>query len=87
MKKILFAVAIVLTMSFGANAQYFDGGNDGFFNNWKDVGNGLDRITDDPGFGLPLPDGHGYTDDVPLGSGLLVLTALGTGYALRKKRD
>jgi len=86
MKKILFAVAIVLTMSFGANAQYFDGGNDGFFNNWKDVGNGLDR---DNGFGLPLPGDHGSTNDepVPLGSGLLVLTALGGAYLLRKRKN
>jgi hypothetical protein len=86
MKKILFAVALVVTMSFGANAQYFDGGNDGFFNNWKDVGNGLDR---ENGFGLPLPGEHGWTNDVetPLGSGLLVLTALGGAYLLRKRKN
>ena len=39
MKKIVFAIAIVLTMGLTANAQ-----RDGFFNDWDDVGNGLDKI-------------------------------------------
>ena len=84
MKKILFAIAIVLMIGFTANAQR--SGRDGFFNDWDDVSNGLDRtsIGDLP----TLPTSHGITDDVsaPLGSGLLVLTALGAGYALTKKR-
>ena len=85
MKKIVFALAIVLTMGLTANAQ-----RDGFFNDWDDVGNGLDKINTyeplrDPGF----PGGHGGGDTpAPLGSGLLVLTALGAGYAIaRRKRD
>ena len=82
MKKILFAIAIVMMMGFTASAQ-----RDSFFNDWKDIGNGLDR---DP-FDMPtLPGSHGWTDDVnaPLGSGLLVLTALGAGYAVaHRKRE
>lgn len=84
MKKLLLALAIVLTMGLTANAQ-----RDGFFNDWDDVGNGLDKINTyeplrDPGF----PGGHGGGDTpAPLGSGLLVLTALGAGYAMLKKRD
>ena len=35
MKKILLAIAIVLTMGLGANAQYFNSGRDGFFNDWE----------------------------------------------------
>ena len=87
MKKILLAIAIVLMVGLNANAQR--GGRDSFFNDWTDVSNGLDR---DSGIDMPLlPGYHGNPDDVnaPLGSGLLVLTALGAGYAVtrRKKED
>ena len=90
MKKIIFALALVLTIGLGANAQR---GGDGFFNNWDDVGNGLDKFDDfDNGLrgggpGLPGQGGGGGDQPAPLGSGLLVLTALGAGYALKKKRD
>ena len=82
MKKILFAIAIVMMMCFTASAQ-----RDSFFNDWNDISNGLDR---DPIDMPTLPSSHGWTDDVnaPLGSGLLVLTALGAGYAVaRRKRE
>ena len=84
MKKILFAIALVLTIGLCANAQR--GGRDGFFNSWSDVDNGLDR---DPLAMPTLPNSHGNMDDIdaPLGSGLLVLTALGAGYALKKRRE
>ena len=84
MKKIIFALALVLTIGLCANAQR--GGRDGFFNDWDDVSNGLDRAGELPG----LPGSHGLTGDepAPLGSGLLVLTALGAGYAVaRRKRE
>ena len=79
MKKVLFAIAIVMMMGFCANAQ-----RDGFFREWDDVGNNLDRPSDiTPG----LPGSHGLTENqgAPVGSGLLILTALGAGYALRKR--
>ena len=81
MKKILFAIAIVLTLGMTANAQ----GRDAFFY-WNDASNETFR---DPEVGFVLPTGHGSGDDftAPLGSGLLVLTALGAGYALRKKKN
>ena len=88
MKKILLAIALVLAIGLGANAQR----GDGFFNNWNDVGNGLDKF-DDFDNGLrgdgPVTPGHGGGDQpAPLGSGLLVLTALGAGYAVaRRKRE
>lgn len=82
MKKILFAIAIVMTMGFCASAQ-----SDSFFkvNNADDydyrtgVGNEA---------GFTLPAGHGYDNDstAPLGGGLLILTAFGAGYALRKRK-
>lgn len=80
MKKILLATALVLAIGLGANAQ-----RDSFFNDWEDVGNGLDRdaITM-PG----LPGSHGLVtnESAPLGSGLLVLTALGAGYMIARRR-
>lgn len=85
MKKLLLTIAVVLTMGLCANAQYA-GGMDSFFNDWNDVSNGLERDL----FDIPnLPNAHGYQDDAsaPLGCGLLVLTALGAGYAIRKRNQ
>ncbi|MBQ3843351.1 MAG: hypothetical protein II817_00015 [Bacteroidales bacterium] len=81
MKKILFAIAIIMTMGFAANAQ-----SDTFFK-WTDGDNEIYRETDD-NYIFTLPDAHGYETDeqAPLGSGLLVLTALGAGYAVARRR-
>ena len=81
MKKILLAVALVLAMGLGANAQ-----RDSFFNDWEDIGNGLDRDN----LTIPtLPGSHDLDGDqsAPLGTGLLILTALGAGYALKKREE
>ena len=83
MKKILFAIAFVTMMTITANAQ-----RDGFFSTYDNMND--DRI----GGGLPtIPYGSnvgGITGDVtaevPLGSGLLVLTAFGAGYAVAKRK-
>ena len=83
MKKILLAVAFVMLMVLGANAQ-----SDGFFFN---IDNGIDnRMMEDPNIGLNLPNtvlGDGNNSNAPIGSGLIVLTALGAGYALMRKRE
>ena len=79
MKKILFAIAFVMMVVI-ANAQ-----SDSFFK--SDNSNAGNGNRDD--FGMALP-GHGLNDDqqAPLGSGMLVLTALGAGYAIaRRKRE
>ena len=85
MKKLLLALALVMALGLGANAQ-----RDSYFNDWDDVGNGLDKIEFDYG-GMRdpgLPGGHGGGDTpAPLGSGIAVLTALGAGYAMLKKRE
>ena len=84
MKKILLTIALTITLGFGANAQYL-GMSDSFFNDWTQS----DRL-DIGGFSFVLPANHGFGEDTPsapLGSGLLVLTALGAGYALKKKRE
>ena len=86
MKKILLALAIVLTMSLGASAQYFNGGKDGFFNDWEDVDNGLDRTGAVEMPALPYQHGDDQDQEAPLGSGLVILTALGAGYAVARRR-
>jgi len=80
MKKILLVLSLVMAVAFGANAQ------DGFFR-----GDNSMQRTGTPGVDEPLvPHGPvgGILDQeaAPLGSGLLVLTALGVGYLVRKKR-
>ena len=83
MKKILLAIALVIMMGFGAKAQL--GLTDAFFNDWaqSDLMRDVTLIS--------LPGSHGLEVNqsaAPLGSGLLVLTALGAGYAVaRRKRD
>ena len=77
MKKIVFTLAITLGLAFGASAQ-----SDGFFSDYSM--NDGSRSNDD----LPeLPQGGMTGNQSPLGSGLLILTALGAGYALSKRRD
>ena len=85
MKKILFAIAIVLTISLTANAQ---GRKDTFFNDWNSSND--DQWRTDLALTLPSGGLGAIQGDpgAPLGSGLLVLTALGAGYAVaRKKRQ
>ena len=79
MKKIIFTIVITLGLTAGAMAQ-----TDSFFNNWSDFDN-RDNDLDLPA----LPSEHGFTgnQDTPLGSGLLVLTALGAGYAALKRKE
>lgn len=85
MKKAIVTLSIVLALGLCANAQFNMNRNDGFFTTWDDVSNGLDKSGELPG----IPGGHGGGGDVPvpLGSGLLILTLLGTGYALKKSKD
>ena len=83
MKKILFAIVLVITLGFGANAQ-----NDVFFRwNGNDVDN-IYRDIESLSFTFPTAHGNGIDYNAPLGSGIVILTALGAGYALaRSKRE
>ena len=78
MKKIVLAAALVMTMAFGASAQ------DGFF---RSGGDNMDRTVSDQTPALPQGSVGEKSDDqpAPLGSGLLVLTALGAGYAVSRR--
>ncbi len=83
MKKKIFVLALVMTMAFCANAQ-----RDGFFSDWQYE----DRTISDPNdLGLSLPNttigSNENSNGAPLGSGLLVLTALGGGYALIRNKQ
>ena len=85
MKKIIFAIALVMTMGLAASAQF----SDSYFQNWD---NGTNDRTGTISGVLPANPGGGigeYDTDqpAPLGSGLLVLTALGAGYVLTRKRN
>ena len=85
MKKIIFAIAFVTMMTITANAQ-----RDGFFSSYDNSYLYEDRLSE----GLPtLPYGANVgglsgdvTAEVPLGSGLLVLTAFGAVYAVAKRK-
>ena len=85
MKRILFAIAIVMMLGLTANAQ---GKKDAFFNSdWDN--NDYNRSTSNNVFPAVLGGQlGGLTGDqnAPLGTGLLVLTALGAGYAVTSKK-
>lgn len=79
MKKIIFTIVITLGLTMGAMAQ-----TDAFFNDWSEFDNRENNVD------LPaLPSEHGSTGNqtTPLGTGLLILTALGAGYAVAKRRS
>jgi len=84
MKKIIFTIAIVFMMVLGTSAQ-----TDGFFkdggsaNDYSRTGSGSDpALPRLPGYGVGATDND---QAAPLGSGLLILTALGAGYAISRK--
>lgn len=92
MKKLLYILPMVtvLMLPLTINAQW--GKSDGWFNDnnnlYNDRGGGSYVIT----FGGSSPgDSNSITNQtfdqpLPLGSGLIVLTAAGAGYALLKRR-
>ena len=83
MKK-LFLI-LFLAMSVNVFAQH----SDGFFKDYEnDYYNRLDEPVD---IGLYFPSGmlgSNYNEPgAPVGSGLLILTLLGAGYAIRKRKE
>jgi len=81
MKKIIISIVVVFVLSLGVYAQ-----RDGFFNSWEEVSYRDDiEDTDMPVF----PNSHDITENInlPLGNGILILTMLGAGYVIRKKRS
>ena len=81
MKKILLALALTITLSLTASAQSY---NDSFVD-WTDSDAGRTSVD----WAIVFPASHFTNTDqngAPLGSGLLILTALGAGYAAARKR-
>lgn len=79
MKKSLYTLVMVFALGLVANAQ-----NDWFVANWENIDN-FDRTEID----MPMfPVTHGLTENtnLPLGSGLFILGALGAGYATLRRR-
>ena len=79
MKKILFTIALIITMGVTANAQ-----SDGFFRSYDNN----DNTNRTEGNHFVLPNAHDTNSDydsAPLSSGLLILTALGAGYAIKRR--
>ena len=92
MKKFIITLLIMLSIAGLANAQIFN--RDSFINGDSEenyFGRSFAPVTTittitplDPS----LPGGHGWGYDIPapLGSGLIILSALGAGYATAKRR-
>lgn len=79
MKNLILTISIIFTMCFSASAQR---GSDGFFGGYDGSD---DRGTFSNTPATPTkPLGSTENDSAPLGSGLLVLTALGAGYTCKK---
>lgn len=81
MKNILLAIVFIFTFTLGANAQSY---NDSFVD-WAD--SDVNRTIVD--WAIVFPTTHFTNTDQngsPLGSGLLILTALGAGYTVMRKR-
>jgi hypothetical protein len=80
MKKILFVLVVLMTMCFSANAQ-----SDGFFKS-----GGSENYSGRTETPTPLIPGTapGTTPDsnAPLGSGLIILTVAGAGYAVMRRK-
>lgn len=84
MKKTFLTLALVFMASFSMFAQ-----SDGFFNYYNDdIYNRLDNPNT---FGIDLPQSNlgsnHQNEPAPLGSGLLILTVLGAGYVVRKRKE
>ena len=83
MKKVVLTISIVMALAMSASAQMdgmFRGGDcdDGYR-----AGGGSEMPLVPAGTVGTIPD----SDAAPLSSGLLILTALGAGYAMRKNKD
>ena len=81
MKKIVFSIALTITLGLTASAQ----SHTDSFVDWTDENSGRTLVDD---WAIIFPAQHFSNTDqegAPLGSGLLVLTALGAGYAVNKK--
>lgn len=81
MKKILLAIVMTMMFGFAASAQ-----SDCFFKTDNKIYREISDGTSDPLLSMPVYHGSEANEEIPLGSGLLVLTALGAGYNFYRKK-
>ena len=88
MKKLITTIAIVLGLSMTSFAQgglFHRGANaDGTPSEVSITGDGTKGTGDSPM--LPIHQQDGNNQPAPLGSGIALLTALGAGYVVAKRR-
>ena len=83
MKKLILTIIIIFTLGLCVNAQ-----SDGFFSNWNESCG--DRLSGGSSLAMPKSDIGTISNEsaeAPLGSGLILFTVLGAGYALARKRE
>lgn len=83
MKKVFLILALVFAMGFDMLAQH----KDGFFNDYDS--DPYNRIENPNDIGLHVPNGtlgDPNSEPAPIGNGLLILTAIGAGYAIKKRK-
>lgn len=81
MKKVLLTLIMVVTVAFCANAQSDGFLRDSNFANNNREGEDVNQI------GLPKSHNSITDEAAPLGSGLIILTALGAGYAAARRKQ
>ena len=83
MKKNILTILLVMMMCASVSAQ---GRNDAFVNDWGGGRTTSDPINSEFIVALPAWNLFGETQNSgPLGSGLLIMTVLGAGYAATRK--
>ena len=86
MKKIVFAIVLVLTIGLSASAQDFFIKSGESYGDRTGSGSGdISGVT--PAFPKGSVGGENGDQPAPLGSGLIILTALGAGYAIKRSRE
>ena len=90
MKKQIMTIAIVLglsMMSFAQGGLFHRGANaDGSPSEVSITGDGTKATTGEGTPMLPIHNQNDHDQPAPLGSGIALLTALGAGYAVAKRR-
>ena len=81
MKKTLKILTLILLLATTARAQIYTGEGEG--------NNRLEGLEPSNGLHIDNPNGYGYGTDyyAPLGEGILLLTALGGVYLIKKNND
>lgn len=80
MRKRIFLTAVIFMLASGLSFAQ----SDGFFSEWENLENR--GIIGDDMPNLPGIHGVNYDQSAPLGTGILILTALGASYTVAKRK-